>query len=495
MKHFATLIEKLDQTSNNKWQEKHLLKYFQQSNSTEIIHALAVLTDKKPKRILSNTQLKKIAANFSTLPTWLFDESLKMVTDVSETVSLLVSQENKNQNTELRFWMEQLQSLHSKTFEDKTKWLVKILKTLNKQEKFILLKLATATFKIDLSFNTICKALSVFTHTEEYLLMHRLKRDWSVENTTLENLVSATEEQMKNARPYPFFKAKPINKKINISEFIAEWKYQGVSLQLVCRNQEVYIWNNKKEWLNNDYPELVLEMKKLPDGTVLLGEIMVNKKETDNTFVVYDCLELEHKDLRMLSFEKRRDCLESMNIEEKTSFKLSEKIDFENLEDIENRVSLARKKQAKGIMLKHKDSFYTDSLEWYTWKQEPLKVDAVLLYAQKADNSREDLFTHYTFALWTENKLMSFAKTHEGLTDEEVKELDFFIRNNTLEKFGPVRTVKPEMVFEIAFESITESKRHKCGYVVKSPKILQWKKEKKPAEANSLDILKELLIN
>lgn len=505
MKHFATLIEKLDQTNNNKWQEKHLLEYFQQNDSAEIIHALAILTDKKPKRIFNNTQLKKLAPTFLPLPTWLFGESLKMVTDVSETLSLLVPQEKENQNTELRFWVEQLQGLSSKTIEHKTKWLEDVLLSLNRQEKFVLLKLATATFKTDISFNSLCKALSAYTHTEKYLLMHRLRSTWSVENTSLEKLVSATDAQIQNARPYSFFKAKPINKTININEFIAEWKYVGVGVQLVKRDHEIYIWTKKGELLNQELPGLILEARKLPEGIVLLGEIVTdkmlsldleNKERTDNTFlVVHDCLEFACKDIRMLSFEKRRESLESLRIEEKTNFKLSKKMDFENLEDIERSVLLARKNHARGIMLKHKESLYTDSLEWYTWKQEPLKVDAVLLYAQKAENSREDLFTHYTFALWAENKLMSFAKTHQGLTSEEVKELDFFIRNNTLEKFGPVRTVKPELVFEIGFESISESKRHKCGYVVKSPKIIKWKRDKKAAEADNLEILKELLVN
>jgi DNA ligase-1 len=153
---------------------------------------------------------------------------------------------------------------------------------------------------------------------------------------------------------------------------------------------------------------------------------------------------------------------------------------------------------SEGIMIKRKNSPYQSGRkrgDWWKWKIDPLTIDAVMIYAQKGHGRRSNLYTDYTFAVKDGDKLVSFTKAYSGLTDKEFAQIDAFVKRNSIEKFGPVRTVKPELVFEIAFEGIAASNRHKSGVALRFPRMSRWRQDKKADEINTLDDLKELLKN
>jgi DNA ligase-1 len=259
----------------------------------------------------------------------------------------------------------------------------------------------------------------------------------------------------------------------------------------------------------------------LPDGTVIDGEILafregqplpfallqtrigrksVSKKQLQEapvSLIAYDLLEFGGVDIRNLEMAARRNYLEKLHQEvTHSNFHISQVIQPASWEELTQIRSLSRNHLAEGLMLKKLDSPYESGRKrgsWWKWKIEPLTIDGVMIYAQKGHGRRADLYSDYTFAVWDGENLVPFAKAYSGLTDVELREVDAFVKKNTRERFGPVRTVKAELVFEIAFEGIQDSPRHKSGIALRFPRILRWRKDKPKEEANTLDDLKALL--
>jgi DNA ligase-1 len=176
--------------------------------------------------------------------------------------------------------------------------------------------------------------------------------------------------------------------------------------------------------------------------------------------------------------------------------KLSPVIPYDDWEQLAVIRQLSREVGSEGIMLKRKSAVYQVGRkrgDWWKWKIDPLVIDAVMVYAQKGHGRRSNLYTDYTFAVRAGDQLVTFTKAYSGLTDKELAEVDAFVRKNSLEKFGPVRTVRPELVFEIAFEGIAASARHKSGVALRFPRINRWRKDKTPAEIDTLEDLKRML--
>ena len=214
--------------------------------------------------------------------------------------------------------------------------------------------------------------------------------------------------------------------------------------------------------------------------------------------IAYDCMEYQGEDIRYKTQAERRLLLERLQADTPypAIFNLSALIPFESWEKLEKIREQSRAMIAEGIMLKRKSAAYQVGRrrgDWWKWKIDPLSVDAVMIYAQKGHGRRADLYTDYTFAVWDGDKLVPFAKAYSGLTDAEINKVDYFIKRNTLEKFGPVRTVKPELVFEIGFEGINKSTRHKSGIALRFPRILRWRQDKPKEEADTLETLKGFL--
>jgi DNA ligase 1 len=339
-----------------------------------------------------------------------------------------------------------------------------------------------------------------------------------------------------------------------VTDWQAEWKYDGIRAQIVKRpgadlsadSSAVHIWSRGEELMNGRFPEIESIAAELPDGTVLDGEILVVKEgvpqsfnllqqrigrqtvskkilsDAPVSFMAYDLLETQHEDIRAQTQQQRRQQLQAL-LAHRPGWLLSPLVAAHDWQDLIEQRSQSRQRGVEGLMLKRINAAYgqgrtkTDGL-WWKWKIEPLTIDGVLIYAQAGHGRRASVYTDYTFAVWNRRprdaqeaqaviaaieqrlpaqpnglQLVAFAKAYSGLTDEEFKQIDAIIRKSTLEKFGPVRSVKPSLVFELGFEGINRSPRHKSGIAVRFPRMLRIRFDKPLHEANSLHDLENLL--
>ena len=307
-----------------------------------------------------------------------------------------------------------------------------------------------------------------------------------------------------------------------MTEWQAEWKWDGIRSQLIRRNGKSYLWSRGDELITERFPELIAASEWLPDGTVIDGEILPWKDDRPLPFaqlqrrigrknlsakirtevpvviLAYDLLELAGEDLRERPLVERREKLEGIvgvaNAESRIL--LSPAVPASSWDEVRAAKERARSLGSEGLMLKRLDAPYGVGRRkggWWKWTLEPYTIDAVMVYAQPGHGRRALLHTDYTFAVRDGDTLVPFAKAYSGLTDVEIRELDAWIRRNTVEKFGPVRSVKPEQVFELGFEGIQASPRHKSGIAVRFPRILRWRKDKPAAEADTMESLRALL--
>ena len=357
------------------------------------------------------------------------------------------------------------------------------------------------------------------------MIAHRISGNWDPSTTAFDELLSEQSTSIDFSKPYPFYLAYAIDSDVselgNENEWQAEWKWDGIRGQLIKRNNEIFVWSRGEELMTEKFPEYHSLRELLPEGIALDGEIIpsvdkkplpfallqtrigrknVTKKHLQDApiaFFAYDIIEYEGEDIREWPLEKRRSLLEDIVTKlDHPVLLLSPVINFSSWEQLAAIRESSRDMGSEGIMLKRRSSTYQVGRkvgDWWKWKIDPLVIDAVMIYAQKGHGRRSNLYTDYTFAVKDGDKLVSFAKAYSGLTDKEFAEVDSFVKRNSLEKFGPVRTVKPELVFEIAFEGIAASNRHKSGVALRFPRINRWRKDKKPEEINTLDDLKKML--
>jgi DNA ligase-1 len=537
MKAFAQLFLSLDETNKTNEKVKVLKDYFNCVPDTDKMHMLALFTGRKPKRVINATQIRTWATEITNIPIWLFEESYHVVGDLAETMALLMPQNTTNTSSKtLTDWMGELNELAAKTEEERKLWLVDSWAMLDTQERFVFNKLLTGSFRVGVSQSLVIKALADITKLDAATLTHRIMGSWMPDTYTYEQLVQEQGASDDISRPYPFFLAYPIQETSekqksaddlksalgSAEQWQAEWKWDGIRAQLIKRDGKIFIWSRGEDLATEKFPELHPFLNALPDGTVLDGEILsfqngqpmpfnvlqtrigrknLSKKileESPVALIAYDCLEYDGQDIRTKTQSERRDILESLQAETEFPeiFRISALIKFDSWDELAVVRDQSRAMIAEGIMLKRKSATYQVGRkrgDWWKWKIDPLSVDAVMIYAQKGHGRRADLYTDYTFAVWDGDKLVPFAKAYSGLTDAEINKVDYFVKRNTLEKFGPVRTVKPELVFEIGFEGINRSTRHKSGIALRFPRILRWRHDKPKEEADTLDNLKALL--
>ncbi|HMT28805.1 MAG TPA: ATP-dependent DNA ligase, partial [Bacteroidia bacterium] len=450
------------------------------------------------------------------------------VGDLGETISLVLPQnENLPAERSLAQWFDYLNQLPSMSDEEKKNLVLNAWKELSQHEIFVFNKLLMGSFRIGVSQTLVVRAIAEATNLEPSIIAHRLMGKWLPSDTTFENLILKADENDNASRPFPFYLAYAIEGDLADlgpeHDWIAEWKWDGIRSQIICRNNELFIWTRGEELATDKFPELHVLKSLLPDGTVLDGEIVtyrdgkplpfnvlqtrIGRKNVTKSilesapvaFIAYDILEYNGEDIRNHPQLLRRNKLELLynQIPQNDIFKLSELLIFNDWNELKELHTHSRENVAEGFMLKNKHGSYQVGRkkgDWWKWKVDPLSIDAVLIYAQKGHGRRAELFTDYTFAVWdADDKLIPFAKAYSGLTDKEIAQVDHFIRNNTVEKFGPVRTVTPQLVFEIGFEGINASSRHKSGIAVRFPRILRWRKDKPVKEADSLQNLKGIL--
>jgi DNA ligase-1 len=536
MKAFAQLFLSLDETNKTNEKVKVLKDYFNSVPDSDKMHMLALFTGRKPKRQINSRLIRNWAIEASNIPVWLFEESYQVVGDLAETMSLLMPQNSAGSDKSLTEWIAEINELGDKTEEERKLWLMESWAMLNTQERFVFNKILTGGFRVGVSQNLVIKALSEVSGLDAPILTHRIMGNWMPETYSYSQLVQDQAPADDISRPYPFFLAYPIQetseKQRSVEElqealgdaslWQAEWKWDGIRAQLIKRAGKIFIWSRGEDLATEKFPELHPFLNALPDGTVLDGEILsfrnglplpfnvlqtrigrknLSKKileESPVALIAYDCLEFEGDDIREKTQSQRRVLLEVLQAATPFPevFRLSQLVQFNTWDELAQQRGQSRAMIAEGIMLKRKSATYQVGRrrgDWWKWKIDPLSVDAVMVYAQKGHGRRADLYTDYTFAVLDGDKLVPFAKAYSGLTDAEINKVDYFVKRNTLEKFGPVRTVKPELVFEIGFEGINRSTRHKSGVALRFPRILRWRHDKPKEEADTIETLKALL--
>ncbi len=525
MLHFSRLISSLDQSNKTKDKIEALELFFTEAEEQDKVWAIALFSHRRPKRQVNTRQLREWAQELAEIPTWLFEESYHTVGDLAETISLLIPHPENQKEHSLTYWINYLIGLKDKEEEEKRMAILHAWSQLGKIECFIFNKILTGGFRIGVSQNLMTQALSNYLDIEKSSVAHSLMGNWNPETITFDVLLQPGMQGEDISKPYPFFLAHPLEKGLKeigeVADWQIEWKWDGIRGQLVKRNGETFIWSRGEELVNEKFPELLDLGSNLPDGTVIDGEILafkdgkplpfnllqtrigrknVSKKqllEAPVSFLTYDLLELDGEDLRISPLELRRKNLEELvKKNSHPNLEISDPVNGKTWEELAEIREDSRKHYAEGFMLKHKESAYEVGRKkggWWKWKVDPLTIDGVMIYAQKGHGRRADLYSDYTLAVWDGEALVPFAKAYSGLTDAELKEVDAFVKKNTRERFGPVRTVKAELVFEIAFEGIQKSPRHKSGIALRFPRISRWRRDKPKEEANTLKDLHELL--
>lgn len=525
MKAFTDLYLSLDETTKTSAKVEALVNYFKLADVSELSHAVNLLIGKRPARPVTTKLLRQWSAESANIPDWLFDETYAIVGDLAETISLLSGASKAHEDiSSLSETMNQLVALSKKTEAQKKEWLLNRWSLYPQPQCFVFNKLITGSFRVGVSRQLVYRALAQTFEVEENHVAHRLM---GLSNLAKENiralLLDASSSE--HSRPYPFFLAYQLDVSGEelgpTEEWYFEKKYDGIRGQLVCRNQEINLWSRGEELLNDQFTEFSSLFQILPPGLVLDGELLPFKDghllsfaelqrrlgrkspskkmltEVPLVMMCYDLLEWEGEDLRGKPIAYRRQHLEMLlagiNSPLLQLSTLLYPVDWKDADRLRNE---SRKEGCEGLMIKRRDSVYETGRRrgnWWKWKVEPMTVDAVLIYAQAGHGRRANLYTDYTFAIRDKGELVPFTKAYSGLTDAELKEADAWIKKNTLEKFGPVRSVRAELVFEIAFEGIQLSKRHKSGIALRFPRILRWRKDKTVEEINTREDLLQLL--
>ncbi|GGC65485.1 ATP-dependent DNA ligase [Pedobacter quisquiliarum] len=526
MKRFSELIQQLETSNKTNDKIAALVDYFSNADDRDKPYVIAMFTGKKPKRPVNTALLRSWATELSGIPPWLFQESYSSVGDLSETIALVLPPPEKITDRKLHEWIKDLAALTGKPDDVKKSFILDAWNSLATPERFIFNKLISGNFRIGVSHKMLVNALAKQSDTDSNKIMHSIMGKWQPEAITYEELIEGAHVNTDNSWPYPFCLAYALEMQPeelgDVNDWQAEWKWDGIRGQIVKRNGELFIWSRGEELVTDQFPELHFLKDELEDGTVLDGEILsikdgnvqvfsilqqrlnrktINKSQLNDApvgFYIYDLLEHETQDVRGKTMSERRTLLEEIvsKLLTKDVALLSPVITFNSWAELAEIRQGSREMNSEGIMLKRKDSLYHSGRkrgDWWKWKINPYTVDTVMIYAQKGSGRRANFYTDYTFAVRDGEKLITVAKAYSGLTDKEIKEVDSFVKRNSLEKFGPVRTVKPELVFEIAFEGIAESKRHKAGLALRFPRILRWRKDKEAEEINTLEDLRQLL--
>ncbi|PZX54047.1 ATP-dependent DNA ligase [Algoriphagus chordae] len=525
MKEFTKLVTAVDQTTKTNQKIQALVEYFAQAKEEDKIFAVSILIGNKPKRPVKTSELREWTAELADLPLWLFEESYYTVGDLAEAIALMLPpQQNEHQLT-LKETLELLVRLSDLPSVEKKKLIIGYWMSSDTAERFVFNKLITGNFRMGVSRQLVIKALAKYLKQEPTAIAHQLMGKWNPYEENMESMFSTESHLDKSYLPYPFFLAYQLDDQPANLGAITDWciekKLDGIRGQIIVRNKEIFVWSRGEELLTDKFPEFTSLQQTLPSGTVIDGEIIPWKdgkplpfqvmqtrigrkniapkylKEAPLVMVAFDLLERQGEDLRQKPLEERRDLLKQLLASHPDeNLLLSEAMDFSSWEEVSKFRENAREFQCEGLMLKRKTSPYETGRRrgnWWKWKTDPMTVDGVLLYAQSGHGRRANLFTDYTFAVWDGDLLVPFAKAYSGLTDKEINVLDNWIKRNTLEKFGPVRSVKPEFVFEIAFEGINASPRHKSGVALRFPRISRWRKDKSIQAANTKSDLLQLI--
>lgn len=526
MRRFAALYRALDETTKTGRKTAALRDYFASATAADAVWAVYFLSGRRPKRLIKTAFLRKWCAEEAAIPEWLFDESYDAVGDLAETIALVLPEQHHPSDAPLFEWVEQrLTALAGLSEQEQRDAVLSAWRELSSGERLVFNKLVTGSFRVGVSQRLVVRALADVTGLTPAVIEHRLMGQWEATPEFYNSLHAVDTQDVDTSRPYPFCLAHPLQQDPEtlgpVSEWMLEWKWDGIRAQVIRRGAESFIWSRGEELILERFPELAIPSSELPAGTVLDGEIVawkdgrvmpfgelqrrigrkqIGKKmlaDVPAHFIAFDILEFGREDIRSRPYRERRAALEQLlsPLDPNGRIMLSPALKVESWEECKALRATSRSMNVEGLMLKHANSEYGVGRKtglWWKWKIAPYTCDAVLIYAQRGSGRRASLYTDYTFGIWSNGELVPFAKAYSGLTDEEIREVDRFVRQNTLEKFGPVRVVKPELVFELAFESLRPSSRHKSGIAVRFPRMARWRHDKLPQDADTLESVKAL---
>jgi DNA ligase 1 len=527
MTRFTQLFCELDQTTRTNEKVAAMVRYFRDAPEADAAWALYFLAGGKMQRLVPTRALREWVSGETGYPLWLVEECYEAAGDLAEALALLLPDTGPGTAASLHELVEnRLVQMRELPEEARRECLVRTWRELDTRQRLIWNKLITGSFRVGVSRTLVVRALATVAETEPSIMAHRLMGSWRPIPEDYRRLLSSSADPIEVARPYPFFLASPVEGRPeslgSIEDWLAEWKWDGIRAQLIRRQGQVLIWSRGDELVTPAFPEIAESARLVPDGTVLDGEILawkdeqplpfgalqrrINRKtihaslraEVPVAFIIYDLLEHEGADFRTIPLAERRARLEDLaaSIPSGLRLRISPSIPAGSWEELARMQAGSRERGVEGIMLKRLSSPYRVGRQrgdWWKWKIDPHLIDAVLIYAQRGHGRRASLYTDYTFAVWHEGELVPVAKAYSGLTDQEIREVDAFIRQNTIETHGPVRVVKPMLVFELAFEGIQLSTRHKAGIAVRFPRMHRWRRDKKPEEADSLSALRALI--
>ena len=526
MKRFAALFTRLDQTTKTTVKVAAMADYFREAPKPDRLWCAALLSGRRPRRLITTTRLREWAAERAGVPLWLFEECYPIVGDLSETIALVLPEASGRSDIGLSAAIAQLQALDTADDETRKAHILAMWDQLGATERFVFNKLLTGGWRMGVSQKLMTRALAQATGVEESELTHRLMGNWKPDTTTWESLIEAPDPEADLSRPYPFYLAYQLETEPAalgpVTDWLAERKWDGIRGQLILRGGEHYLWSRGEELITERFPELARAKDFLPDGTVIDGEVLAYAdgaplsfaklqprigrktvpkkllKEAPVVLMAYDLPEWGGADMRDHPLSERRGLLAGAlaDLPPEAGVILSPEVAAEDWPDLATARAESRDLGAEGLMLKRRAAPYLAGRkkgDWWKWKVDPLTIDAVMIYAQAGSGRRATLYTDFTFAVWKGNDLVPFTKAYSGLTDAEFREITAWVKKNTLERYGPVRAVTPEHVFEIAFEGIQKSPRHKSGVALRFPRMARWRKDKPLAEANTFEDLREML--
>jgi DNA ligase 1 len=525
MNRFATLFAALDGTTKTSAKTAALTRYFLTAPEQDRVWTIALLSGRRPKRAVNATELRIWAAEAAGIPLWLFEDAYPVVGDLAETIALVLPPPTHETDHSLTDTITTLRALTGQPPDIRRAAILQAWDSLPTDERFLFNKLLTGGFRMGVSQGLMTRALAAASGVDEPTIAHRLMGDWDPARTSFATLTQGSSDGPGSA-PYPFALASQIEGEVADlgppADWIAEWKWDGIRGQIVHRRGAFAIWSRGEDLITDRFPEFAPLADFLPMGTVIDGEILawrdqkpqpfaalqtrINRKtvsrkllaDTPARLVAYDLLEHDGHDLREAPLSHRRALLAQIvtALPASLPLSLSPAISFTHWPALTATRATARDEMAEGLMLKRGASPYHTGRSrgnWWKWKLDPYTVDCVMLYAQSGHGRRATLFTDFTFGLRDGNDLVPFTKAYSGLTDAEFTEITRWVQKNTLERFGPVRRVPAELVFEIAFEGIQASPRHKSGIALRFPRMLRWRRDKPVDQIDTLDTLKALL--
>lgn len=529
MRAFASLYQALDRSTGTLDKRAALKDYFTQAPPADAAWGLWLLSGGKlSSRIANARELRDWAAADSDLPPWLVQECYEHVGDLAETLALLIQQRGEaGADASLAEWIERrLLPLNGQDEALRRETVIQAWHALPDDERLVFNKLLTGALRIGVSKRLVQQALAEQSGVPIALIAQRMLGDWTPSAAFMRRLLVAEALPEDRQQPYPFFLASALPGDATalgpIEDWLLEWKWDGIRLQLIHRDGGIALWSRGEERLDGRFPEIEAAAAGLDAGWVIDGELLawrdgdarplpftaLQKRiqrikpsakliaDTPTRVVAYDLLEFDGEDWRDRPLRQRRERLaQLLRGDPHGRIVLSEEVAAADW-DAAARLRLdARARGVEGLMLKRADSAYQAGRrrgDWWKWKIDPLTVDAVLLYAQSGSGRRSTLFTDYTFGLWDGDALVPVAKAYSGLDDAQIATLDQWIRAHTVERFGPVRAVEPVHVFELGFEGVNRSARHKSGVAVRFPRILRWRHDKPAAQADRLEVLRDL---